>query len=115
MFNYIEKGLLKGYASSLTFANLHYILRKECGSHLAIEVLKNLRKLVDILPVDDSIIEQALNSGFKDFEDAIQYHVAIANNITCLITRNLKDFSPATIRVCTAKDFLDQLIMPQFF
>jgi predicted nucleic acid-binding protein len=108
LFNHIENGLLEGYASSLTFANLHYVLRKECGSHKTIEVLKNLRKVVVILPVDDSIIEQALNSGFKDFEDAIQYHVATANNLTCIVTRNLKDFLAATIRVCTAKVFLTQ-------
>ena len=106
LFSAIEKGLIEAYVSSLTFANLHYLLRKESGSNKAVEALKNLRKLVAILPVDDGVVVQALDSGFNDFEDAIQYHTALASNISCLVTRNQKDFRTAAIKVCSAEEFL---------
>jgi hypothetical protein len=61
---------------------------------------------VNVLGVDDKIIGLSLNSEFKDFEDAIQYYTAIENNISTLITRNLKDYKYAQIAVITAEDFL---------
>jgi len=47
----------------------------------------------------------ALNSDFSDFEDAIQYFVAIENKIQVLITRNLKDYKTANISIMTAEQF----------
>jgi len=108
LFSAIEKGLVDGSVSSLTFANIHYVLRKELGSRKAVEALKNLRKLVTILPVGDSVIVQALDSAFSDFEDAIQYYTALDNNIPFIVTRNRKDFRTATISICTAEEFLAQ-------
>lgn len=48
LFAAIEKGVAEASASSLTYANLHYVLRKEIGARKAVETLKNLRKLVAI-------------------------------------------------------------------
>ena len=64
--------------------------------------------MVTILPVDDKVIELALNSDFRDFEDAIQYYCAIENGINILVTRNLKDFKHARIPVLTAEEFVKQ-------
>ena len=36
----------------------------------------------------EKVIEQLLNSGFNDFEDAIQYFTAVNNGIKLLLTRN---------------------------
>ncbi len=108
LFVAIEKHAVEAYASSLTFANLHYILRKEIGSRQAVDVLKQLRKLVTILSVDDAVIEQALDSGFNDFEDAIQYCTAHTHTIPYFITRNIKDYKASTIPVMTAEEFLAQ-------
>jgi predicted nucleic acid-binding protein len=53
------------------------------------------------------IINLSLESDFKDFEDAIQYHTAIENEVNIIITRNLKDFKTAKIPVLTAKDYIE--------
>ena len=67
------------------------------------------------MPVDDKVIELALNSDFKDFEDAVQYYCAIENGIKVLITSNLKDFKHAKITVLTAEEFVKQnrLLQPR--
>jgi len=106
LFTLVERGEIKACVSSLTFANLFYILRKELSSPKAIEVLKKLRQLVTVLAVDDKIIGLALNTGFNDFEDAIQYQTALSKEIAWLITRNIKDYRKPVLTVCTAEEFL---------
>lgn len=106
LFTLVERGEIKACVSSLTFANLFYILRKELSAPKAIEVLKKLRQLVTVLAVDDKILLLALDGGFTDFEDAIQYQTALSKGIACLVTRNTRDYRKPVITVCTAEEFL---------
>lgn len=106
LFSLVERGELKACASSLTFANLFYILRKELSGPRAVEVLKKLKLLVAILPVDERVVSLALDAGFRDFEDAIQYHAALGGDVTVLLTRNGRDYPNPAISVCTAEEFL---------
>lgn len=108
LFSLAEQGNIKIYVSALSFANLHYILRKELSNQKAVDALRDLRKLVSILPVDDLIISRALDAGFRDFEDAIQYHTALNKGVTHLITRNVRDYPKPSLTICTAEEFLAQ-------
>jgi predicted nucleic acid-binding protein len=91
--------------SALTIANIHYLLAKQLSSEIAKQVLRKFKILIQIVPVDDKIIDLALNSEFNDFEDAIQHYCAIENGCTKIITRNLKDYKKALIPVMTAQDY----------
>jgi len=73
------------------------------------KVLRNFKVLVNVLPLDDKISELALNSDFKDFEDAIQYFTAIENGQDLIITRNQQDFKESKIPVMTAGEFIKTL------
>jgi predicted nucleic acid-binding protein len=106
LFSLIEKGALEGYLSSLTFTNLAYILQKTEQRRESIHHLQTLRPLVHVLPVTSRVIDLALASEFKDFEDAVQYYTALEGNIRILVTRNVRDFSKAEITVCTPDEFL---------
>lgn len=112
LFSLVERGEVKACVSSLTFANLFYILRKELSAPKAIDVLKKLRQLVTVLAVDDKCVVLALDGGFSDFEDAIQYQTALSKGIACLITRNIKDYRKPVITVCTAEEFLARRASP---
>ncbi len=92
--------------SSLTFANTFYLLSKELATVKVKEILRRFKLLVKVLPMDDKIIDLALNSEFKDFEDAIQYFTAIEYKFDIIITRNVKDFMLSKIPVMTASDYL---------
>ena len=105
LFTHADNGE-KIYVSSLTFANLHYILRSENTTSETRRILNNYRILVNVLAIDEKIIDLALQSVFKDFEDAIQYYTAVQHNIPLFLTRNLKDYKKAEIPVMTAEDFL---------
>jgi predicted nucleic acid-binding protein len=97
---------VKGFVSPLIFANLFYILRKIENSKFAIQVLTRLKAILHVLTIDEKIVELALSSGFKDFEDAIQYYSALESNLEYILTRNKKDYIESGLIVCTAKEYL---------
>jgi len=106
LFTLSDKKEVKLYVSSLTFANTFYILSQKLKLSDARKILRKFKVLVEVLPMDDKIIDLSLESDFKDFEDAIQYHTAIENDIKIIITRNLKDFKTSKIPVLTAKSYM---------
>ncbi|MFN8267548.1 MAG: PIN domain-containing protein [Chitinophagales bacterium] len=105
LFTLSDQRKVKLYISALTFANVHFLLSRYLKMD-ARNVLAKFKVLVEVLAVDDKIIELALNSDFRDFEDAIQYYTAIENDINILITRNKKDFKNVSITILNAKEFL---------
>jgi hypothetical protein len=81
-------------------------LSKQYNANNTRKKLIAFKTLTTVLAVNDKIVERALASDFKDFEDALQYYTATENKISKLITRNLKDFKAAEIIVMTAEQFL---------
>jgi predicted nucleic acid-binding protein len=106
LFNLIEARKVHASVSALHFSNLFYILRKVKGSEAAKSVLRKLKILVKILPVNEKVIELALESDFSDFEDAIQYYACLDNNIDVIVTRNKNDFKSGKLPVMTAPEVL---------
>jgi hypothetical protein len=51
-----------------------------------------LSTIVDVLPMGNDTLEQALYVEGKDFEDTLQYLCAVQNHCDAIITRNEKDF-----------------------
>ncbi|AKP52221.1 type II toxin-antitoxin system VapC family toxin [Cyclobacterium amurskyense] len=106
LFTLSDKGKVKLFVSALTFANTYYILSQQLKVSSARKVLRQFKVLVEVVPIDDKVIELALDSEFKDFEDAIQYYSAIENGVRIIITRNQKDFKHSKIPVLSAKEYL---------
>ena len=108
LFSLADKKIIELSISSLTIANTSYILLRQTDTKKTKEILRKLRLIVNILPLDDKIIGVALNDdSFNDFEDGLQYFTAIENNQDIVITRNLKDFKVSKLPVMTARQFLE--------
>lgn len=102
-----ETGELTVCASSLSFSNLYYLLRKLKGHDAALELLGKLKRLVRVSAVAESEIESALLSNFRDFEDAIQHFAAKAEGgVSAIVTRNKADYSASQIPVLSPDEFL---------
>ena len=107
LFVMIDQELISGCASSLSFSNLYYILRKYSSRQKVVTRLNTLAKMLEIKEVDGSMIRSSLRSRFKDFEDAIQYHCAAADpDISVIITRNIKDYRYSDLPVMSPATFL---------
>jgi hypothetical protein len=106
LINYVELGKYKGYTSTIIFTNTYYIQKKLADHDTSINFLKKLRLILTVLNVDDKIIQKALESGFNDFEDAVQYFTAVENEMDYIITRNIGDYKKSSIKVYTPFQYL---------
>jgi predicted nucleic acid-binding protein len=106
LFLQIQDKTIQAYTSPVIIANIFYILNKHLGREKAIKSIIKLKSLVKVLNCGDRVIELALSSDFKDFEDSIQYYTALENNIDILITRNVKDYKTANITISTPLEYI---------
>ncbi len=106
LFSLADIGKIKIYVSSLSFANIDYVLRSRYSTVHSRKIIGQFKTIVNVLSVDSKTIDLAVASDFNDFEDAIQYYCAIENNLTTIVTRNIKDYKKATIKVLTPDTFI---------
>lgn len=108
LFSLADLGRISIFVSSLSFANIDYVLRSQYSTNHSRQIIAKFKTLVTVLAVDSKTIDLAIASEFKDFEDAIQYFSALENGLTTLITRNTKDFKKATIKVINPASYLSK-------
>ena len=63
-----------------------------------LEVFRN-RKL--------EVVQNALNLAWGDFEDSVQYSVALLNEIDGIVTRNPSDYQEANMRIWLPEQALE--------
>lgn len=107
ILSYCELNKLKGFITPVICSNVYYLLRRTSKHEKVIERLSQLLTFIDVLQMNKEIVLEALNSKFKDFEDALQNFSAVkSGNIDAIITRNIKDFTNSKIGVLTPDNFL---------
>lgn len=105
-----ERKKTTGYVTPVIVSNAYYLLRQTAKHEKVIEKLGLLISFMEVLIVDKSTILMALNSEFKDFEDALQnYSAEQSKEIDVLVTRNIKDFRKSNLSVMTPDDYLKML------
>lgn len=104
-----DKGKVKIVVSALSYPTVFYVLSKYESAEKVKDKLRKFKIISEMSDVDETIIEKGLNSGFSDFEDALQYYSALKLNCDILITRNGKDFKESEIPVMTAEEYLISL------
>lgn len=96
--------------SPLSFITIDYVLNKYESSESVLNKLRKFKIICEVCELNEEIIGKALNSNFKDFEDAVQYFTALQSNCSIIITRNGKDFKNSTIPIMTAEEYLSSII-----
>jgi predicted nucleic acid-binding protein len=106
-----ESREIKGFITSMIISNVYYLLRQTATHEKVIEKLKQLITITEVLTTDKEVILKALNSNFKDFEDALQNYSAELNGlIDLIVTRNVKDFKNSSLGVMTPDNYLKTVI-----
>ena len=96
--------------SPLSFTTIDYVLNKYESSESVLNKLRKFKILSEVCDVNEETIDKALNSSFKDFENAVQYFSALQSNCSIILTRNGKDFKQSTIAIMTAEEYLSSII-----
>ncbi|MGP8217189.1 MAG: type II toxin-antitoxin system VapC family toxin [Bacteroidia bacterium] len=106
LFTLADTHKIKVCVSALSFSIIDYLLKQQFNNVQSRALLVKFEVMVSVLEVNNKIIELALSSGFKDFEDAVQYYTAIESGIEIFLTRNLSDYKKAEIAIMTAENYL---------
>ena len=102
-----EKREMDAYISASSITDIYYITRKALkDKSAAIDLLKKLVNVVNVADVTGDTVHKALELGWDDFEDSIQYVAGENLLIEYIITRNPQDFERSSISAVTPDDFL---------
>lgn len=104
-----ETEQVEGYISTLTFANLMYVMRRELDPAQIRDVLDKLRLIFRFADFTAADMEKAAEMGWDDFEDAIQAATAERIMADSIITRNVRDFRNSKVIAFTPSEFIARL------
>jgi predicted nucleic acid-binding protein len=102
-----ESKKIHGFLTPVIYSNVYYLLRQTAKHNKVIEKLKQLLQITDVLEMDKIVVEKALNSEFKDFEDSLQNFSAVnSGKIDLILTRNLKDYKNSDLGVFSPETYV---------
>ena len=104
-----ETNQMKGYVSSLTFANMMYIMRKELTPEKINEVFRKLKLIFEFADFNSTVLEKAVNMKWTDFEDAVQSAIAEQIDADYISTRNVRDFTKSKVIAFTPTELLARI------
>ena len=104
-----ETEQMKGYVSTLTFANLVYIMRKQLDPEKIEDVFHKLNLIFEFSDFSVSDLTHAADLNWKDFEDAVQSVIAERIHADYIITRNVRDFSKSRVMEFTPPELLARI------
>ena len=114
LFQMHDDGKIEVLQSSLSLANIAFVIRKEFSKGCLQPTIKQLCEVSEVLSVDESTIQTAVMMDGPDFEDILQLVCASEGGCDYVITRNVKDFKITKgllpdfrmPEICTPEDFL---------
>ena len=109
IFKAVEAKRLIGCISSSAMTDIYYIVESNANSGFALEMMEYLDRTVRILPVFRKTLRTALDSGMKDFEDAVQVTAAKDDGIDIVVTRDPMGFQNSGLDVYSPEEFLTLL------
>ena len=101
-----ETGRAEGFVSTLTFANLVYVMRKELTPEKIREVLKILTLIFRFADLSAADMTKAAEMKWTDYEDAVQAATAERIHASAIITRNVRDYRESAVPAFTPGEFL---------
>jgi len=110
VFRCVDQRLVCGCLSSSAMTDIFYLLRKAMRNSADVyPIMDDIVSIFSIVPVFETTITDALALRWKDFEDAVQFTVALENGITHIVTRNEADYKSSNIHCLNPTDFIAHL------
>lgn len=109
LLSQVEKSKIRGFLCATTVTTIHYLIAKAIGPEKAVQHIRAILSLFMIAPVNRVVLEQALADSFTDFEDAVLHAAACHVGAQLIVTRNVRDFSKATLPIFTPTELINAL------
>lgn len=105
----VERGTMSGLLCAVTVPTIHYIVRRKRGREQSRRAVRRLLGICEIAPVTRSVLDDALELGFSDYEDAVQHEAARHASADGIVTRNIKDYKPASLSIYAPDQLLEAI------
>lgn len=109
LLDYAVKGKIEGWLSGISVTTSYYLVSKTLSRQEAEKHIGSLFEIFHLCSVNQVVLEEALNSGFKDYEEAVQYQSALQAGLDGILTRNKKDYRKSDLPVYTPNELLKAL------
>ena len=100
----VENKNIEGYLCATTITTLDYLISKQTNRNTAKAEIQKLLNIFEISEVNSKVLDMSLKSGFKDFEDGVQYYSGECCGVNGLVTRNTKDYKQAKLPIYTPEE-----------
>ena len=108
VLNLTQRDEVREYVSASAITDIYYIANKQMKDRDAVRnLLKRLLMVVSVAAVSEWEIQNALNLAWGDFEDSVQYSVALLNEMDGIVTRNPSDYQEANMRIWLPEQALE--------
>lgn len=106
-----DKGELEIAVSTSTILTSNYVCceRAKMPQRLWCNKIRGTRELIKVYDADASLIYEALDLGWSDYEDAVQNLIAKKSACSYIVTRNPNDFVLSEIPVCSPDDLVTKI------
>jgi predicted nucleic acid-binding protein len=102
----IEAGRIEGCLCATAVTTMPYFATKGAGAARGREAVAALLKMLEVAPVNRSVLAQALESGMSDFEDAVACYAACEAGAQAIVTRDKNGFRKSPIRVLSCSELM---------
>lgn len=112
VLNLTQRDDVREYVSASAITDIYYIANKQMKNReSAKDLLKRLLMVVSVAAVSEQEIRSALDLSWADFEDSVQYSVALLNEMDGIVTRNPSDYqeAEASVRIWLPEQIVEAL------
>jgi predicted nucleic acid-binding protein len=103
-------GRIQGWVTSVSIVNTTYVMRKVMEPDAIGRYMLRILNTVELSPLGSPEMKAAMASGWRDLEDAVQFHSALAVGKIEAIVTNDPDFKQQKlIPVLSPRQFLRKL------
>ena len=112
LYRLAKDNKIKIYISAESFTTIYYILRiNKIAHNKCLIIFQDLLKTTTVMTTNELIISKAVQIGFDDFEDGVQFISAKSNSkINLIVTRDKKGFKKSDIAIADANQAIQYIL-----
>jgi predicted nucleic acid-binding protein len=101
----VKQDGVQEYVSASAVTDIYYIAYRTLRDRKQVlQLMKELFVIVNVAGVTQQEIQKALELTWNDFEDSVQYAVALLQEMDGIVSRNAKDYEDTEIQVLAPKE-----------
>lgn len=98
------------YVSASAITDIYYLAYRQLRDKgMVKKLMKELLTVVYVAGVSEKEIQNAINIEWADFEDSVQYSVAVLQDMDSVVARNPNDYKAAEIKDWKPEELLTSM------